>query len=270
LDTSLDKIPRNLRKYDSPAEAIVDFNCQIVAATSQLVCAYKLNKKYYRGWDREKALRETIRYINKHAPKVPVILDSKDGDICESTAEGAKSLYEYFGADAVTVNPYLGNDSIAPFLDNQAKGVFVLCRTSNPDAREFQDLKLANGDPLYLHIAKTVAGNWTSRLERRKTDAGYSCYGLVAGATYPQQIANIRRVAGDVLLLVPGIGTQSGEIKATVAAGLDSKGAGLIINSSRSIIYASSGRDFAESAANKAREIQQQIAYAKQSAIPNI
>ena len=180
---------------------------------------------------------ETLAYLRERHPDVPVILDAKRGDIGSTAEQYALEAFERYGADAVTVNPYLGGDSITPFTRYRDKGVVILCRTSNPGARDLQDLEVG-GEPLYAHLARKVAQEW---------NANGNCL-LVVGATWPEQLRRVRELVGDMPLLVPGVGAQGGEVRTLVGAGKTADGTGLIVNSSRGILYASSGPDFAQAA----------------------
>lgn len=237
LDTDIKKIPQHLQKSK---EGLFIFNKEIIDATYNLVCAYKPNSAFYEmlGEKGIGQLKKTCDYLKKKYPTIPIILDAKRGDI-GSTNEGyARFIFDYLKADAVTINPYLGQEAVQPFLDRKDKGIITLCRTSNPGAGEFQDLE-NRGKKLYEIIAKNIIKKWNKNK---------NCL-LVVGATYPQELVKIRKIVGDITLLVPGIGAQGGDVKKTISAGLNSKKSGLIINSSRGIIYAS-GKDFAK----KARE----------------
>jgi len=220
LDPEVERFPTHLR--DRP-DAILAFNRAIVDAT-------------------------TIRYIRERAPGVPVILDSKRGDIGSTAEKYAKEAFERYGADAVTINPYLGRDSAEPFLQYADKGVVILCRTSNAGAREFQDL-VVDGRKLYQIVAESVAREWNSR---------GNCL-LVVGATYPEELADIRARTGDMTFLVPGVGAQGGDVEKAVRSGRTAAGEGLVINSSRGIIYASSGEDFAMAARHATLELRDAI-----------
>lgn len=267
LDTDVrsPKFPQHI-KHALEETRMLDFNRRIVDATKDIVCAYKPNSAFYERLGRHgiRALAETIAYINEVAPHVPVILDFKRGDI-DNTNEGYVDFaFEYNGADAITVHPYLGPEAMRPFLAQKEKGVFVLCRTSNKGAGEYQDLEVKMTDerfsrlyqgqpadierfgvpptlPLYQYVAHTVAARSTG------WNANHNC-GVVVGATYPEQLAEVRRIVRDMPILIPGIGAQGGDLEATVKAGKDSRNRGMIINSSRGIIFASSGEDFAEAA----------------------
>lgn len=199
-------------------------------------------------------MKHTIEFINVHNPDIPVILDAKKNDIGNTAEKYAIEVFEKYGVDAVTANPYLGYDSVKPFLKHKDKGVIVLCRTSNPGARDFQDLLCCidlsgiTKMPLYQIVARKVV-EWNEN---------GNCL-LVMGATYPEELKIVRQIVGDMPFLVPGIGAQGGDIKAVVENGKDSKGAGLIINSSRGIIYASSGDDFAEVARRETIKLRDEI-----------
>lgn len=245
LDVDLEQFPAAL-KNKTPYEAIVEFNRSIIEATKDLVCAYKPNSAFYEayGLDGYRALKETIKLIPK---EIPVILDAKRGDIGNTAAMYAKAVYEEFGVDAVTVNPYLGEDSVQPFLAYEEKAVVLLVRTSNPSAKEFQDL-LVEGKPLYQKVVETALG-W-----ERKADLLF-----VVGATYPEEAQIVRDMALEIPFLVPGLGKQGGEVEAAVKNSIDAQGLGAIFNSSRGIIYASEGEDYAEAAKKACEELREQI-----------
>jgi orotidine-5'-phosphate decarboxylase len=213
-----------------------------------LACAYKPQIAHYAAVGAEDQLLETIRYIRQRAPGIQVILDSKRGDIGSTAEKYAREAFERYGADAVTINPYLGRDSAEPFLQYADKGVVVLCRTSNAGARELQDLDVG-GRKLYQLVAEKVAKEWNSR---------GNCL-LVVGATYPDELADIRRITGDMTFLVPGIGAQGGDIEKTVRNGRRADGRGLVINSSRGILYASQGEDFAAAARRATLELRDAV-----------
>lgn len=246
LDSDLEKIPEAIRKEDTRT-TIVAFNRRIVDVTSTIVCAYKLNPAFYeaRGDEGWSALRETIAYILEAAPEVPVVLDAKRGDVAHTNQSYAASAFGHLRADAVTVNPYLGHEPLEPFFAHKDKGVIVLCHTSNPGAKEIQDVPVDGGEQLYKFIARAAAEKWNKN--------GNCC--LLVGATYPEELAEVRAIVGDMPILVAGIGAQDGDLEKTVRGGLDSKKRGLILNASRSIIFASRGDDFAEAARKKAEEL---------------
>ena len=241
LDPEIERFPQSLRNN---TRAIFDFNRAIVDATADLVCAYKPQIAHYAAVGAEDQLQDTIRYIRERAPGVPIILDSKRGDIGSTAEKYAREAFERYSADAVTVNPYLGRDSVEPFLAYADKGVVILCRTSNAGARELQDLEVG-GRKLYQIVADKVANEWNSR---------GNCL-LVVGATYPAELADIRARTGAMTFLVPGIGAQGGDVEKAVQSGRRPDGRGLVINSSRGILYASSGEDFAAAARRATLEL---------------
>ena len=230
--------------------SILSFNRKIIDATKDVVCAYKPNTAFYEkyGIPGLSALYETIAYIHEVAPDVPVILDAKRADIGNTNADYAEAAFEYLRADAITVHPYLGAEALAPFLDRANKGIIVLCRTSNPGAGEFQDLPV-NGEPLYRFVAHRVSSEWNKN---------GNC-ALVVGATYPDELREVRGLVGDMPILIPGIGTQGGDLEKTVSAGKDSRGKGMIVNSSRGIIFASPGDDFADAARHETVKLHNSI-----------
>ena len=232
LDTDERKIPSFLKREE---DSVFRFNREIIDSTRDLVCAYKPNMGFYealgtKGWE---ALRKTCEYI---PPEIPLILDAKRGDIGNTAHMYARALYEVMKADAVTVSPYMGRDAVQPFLEYEEKCAFILCLTSNEGAKDFQ-LSLIDGKPLYEIVAEKVL-RWNER---------GNC-GLVVGATYPDQLKRIREIAPTLPFLIPGVGAQAGEIESTVKYGTDVNGELAVINSSRAIIYASAGQDFASAA----------------------
>lgn len=240
LDTDLAKVPRVASLSGlNDEEARLAFNKAIIDATADLVCAYKPNPAFYeaQGAAGIVTLERTVAYIYERAPRVPIILDAKRGDIGNTNDGYAASAFDHMKADAITVHPYLGKESLQSLLDRRDKGIIVLARTSNPGAGEFQD-QVVEGRPLYSYVAQRVAQEWNAN--------GNCC--LVAGGTYPAEIAEVRKAAPDLPFLIPGIGAQGGEVEATVVAAQDAKGQGMIINSSRGILFASSGDDYAEAA----------------------
>ncbi|APZ44467.1 orotidine-5'-phosphate decarboxylase [Acidihalobacter ferrooxydans] len=242
LDPDVTRFPQPLHNLDRK-QAILEFNKAIIDATHDLVCAYKPQIAYFAAESAEAQLAQTIAYINAHYPHIPVILDSKRGDIGSTAAMYAAEAFERYGADALTVNPYLGTDSVTPFTAHAERGVVLLCRTSNPGAADFQDLDVG-GMPLYQKVAQTVARHWNTH---------GNCM-LVVGATWPEQMAAIRKIAGDIPFLVPGVGAQGGDVEALVKAGQRPDGLGLVINSSRAVLYASQRDDFAAAARQVALE----------------
>jgi orotidine-5'-phosphate decarboxylase len=246
LDPEPKKFPDKFR--DAPG-GIFEFNKAIIDATRDLVCAYKPQFAHYAAHAAETQLEHTIDYIKATAPNAIVILDSKRGDIGSTAEQYAQEAFERYDADAVTVNPYLGRDSVEPFLKHAHKGVIILCRTSNPGAKDFQDLSVGPEKKLFQHVAETVAKEWNG--------AG-NCM-LVVGATYPEELADIRQRVGDLPFLVPGVGAQGGDVAKVMAAGKTAAGTGLVISSSRAILYASSGADFALAARKAATELRDSI-----------
>jgi orotidine-5'-phosphate decarboxylase len=246
LDPEPKKFPDRFR--DKPG-SIFEFNKAIVDATRDLVCAYKPQFAHYAAQGAEQQLELTIDYIKATSPNAIVILDSKRGDIGSTAEQYAQEAFERYGADAVTVNPYLGRDSVEPFLNHADRGVIILCRTSNPGARDFQDLHVGPGRKLFQHVAESVAKDWNS--------AG-NCM-LVVGATYPDELKDIRARVGDLPFLVPGVGAQGGDVAKVMAAGKTAAGTGLVISSSRAILYASGGEDFAEAARKAAQDLRDSI-----------
>jgi len=253
LDTKADKVPASLYpNVKDPEDRMHWFNDAIVGATKDFVCAYKINMAFYARYPR--ALRNTIQSIRSKAPGVPIILDGKRGDIDNTNLGYVDELFNFGGADAATFSPYLGEKANAPFLTQKDKGLFFLVKTSNDGADEFQNLPvIVEGEdypvPLYLHIADRLANHWGS----------HGNVGMVVGATYPEQLAEVRKIAPDTQILIPGIGAQGGDLEATVKVGLDPTGHGIIINSSRGIIYASSGEDFAEAAGKATKKLRDDI-----------
>ena len=232
LDPDLTKLPAHLK--NDPL-GIQKFCIDIVDATADTVCAFKPQIAYFAAVGAESQLQAVCDHIRTQYPHVVLILDAKRGDIGDTAALYAREAFERYQADAVTVNPYLGTDSLMPFLQTPGKGTIVLCRTSNSGSGEFQS-KMVNGTSLYKHVAIAAASTWR--------DIGDTA--LVMGATYPQELAEVRGIVGDMPFLVPGIGAQGGDIVSAVRAGRNDEGTGLIINSSRAVLYASSGEDFAQ------------------------
>ncbi len=234
------------------ADAVFTFCRAIVDATADLACAFKPQIAHFAALRAEDALERLIAHIHDAHPGVPVILDAKRGDIGSTAQRYVVEAFERYGADAVTLNPYLGRDSIQPFLDRADKGVILLCRTSNPGGADFQNLD-CGGLPLYQRVAGTIARDW---------NAHGNC-ALVTGATFPAELGQVRRIVGDMPLLVPGIGAQGGDVEAVLREGADSAGAGLMISSSRAILYASAEADFADAARAATQALRQQIQRAR-------
>jgi orotidine-5'-phosphate decarboxylase len=239
LDPDPDKLPADLAGTDP----LLDFGRRIVDATCEVTAAYKPQIAFYSALGAENALAATIAHIRVKAPHALVILDAKRGDIGNTATAYAREAFERYNADAVTVNPYMGEDAVQPFLARADRGAILLCRTSNPGAKDFQDLDVA-GLPLYRRVAERAAG-WNT----------HGNVMLVVGATYPQEMAQLRRAHPELTFLVPGIGAQGGDLEAILEAGLNAHGAGLLISASRSIIYAGGP----EAIRNAARELYTQI-----------
>ncbi|MEK7152557.1 MAG: orotidine-5'-phosphate decarboxylase [Patescibacteria group bacterium] len=247
LDPDSAKLPATLTGADN----LYQFNKAIIDATNDLVCAYKPNSAFYEAAGEQgiKQLQKTCAYIREHHPDIPILLDFKRADIGNTNAYYAQFAFDYLGVDAITINPYMGREANEPFLGYADKGIVVLCRTSNSGAGEFQDLEV-EGKKLYQIVAEHVAREWNDN---------QNCL-LVIGAPYPEELANIRSVVGeDMTFLVPGVGSQGGSLEPTLTAGLTQAGGGLIINSSREVIFASDGTDFAEVARQKAMALKEEI-----------
>jgi orotidine-5'-phosphate decarboxylase len=245
LDPDREKIPDHFRTLKAP---LFEFNRVIIEATSDLVCAYKPQMAFYAASGLERDLEQTIAYIHDKHPGIPVILDAKRGDVGSTAEMYAREVFDRYGADAVTVNPYLGGDTLAPFLERIDKGVIILCRTSNPGATDIQDLEV-KGEKLYRIVARKAAWEWNRNGNVL----------LVVGATYPQDLGEIRSLVGNMPFLVPGIGAQGGDIERAVINGKTPDGTGMIINSSRGIIYAGRGEDFAQAARAAALQLKNEI-----------
>lgn len=245
LDPDFNKLPECVKGGKNP---LFDFNKAIIDATKDYVCAYKPQAAYYAGQDRDEDLQMTMDYLAETAPEIPVILDVKRGDIGSTAEMYAKEAFERYHADAVTVNPYMGFDTLKPFLDHADKGVIILCRTSNPNSGDLQNL-VTDGYMLYEHVAMLVRDRWNYN----KNAA------LVIGATYPEELKKIRTLCPELPFLVPGVGAQGGDVQKVIANGATADKTGLIINSSRGIIYASKGEDFAEKAGAAAKELRDLI-----------
>jgi orotidine-5'-phosphate decarboxylase len=230
------------------AARIFDFCAAIVDATRGLACAFKPQIAYFAAQRAEDQLERLIAHIHRVAPGVPVILDAKRGDIGATAEQYAREAFERYRADALTLSPFMGFDSIEPYLRHADKGLILLCRTSNPGGSDLQAQALAGGGLLYEHIARLAAGPWNTGGQ----------LGLVVGATYPEEIARVRALAPTLPLLIPGIGAQGGDAEATVRAGWR-EGGPIIVSSSRAILYASAGADFAAAAAGVAEATRRQL-----------
>jgi orotidine-5'-phosphate decarboxylase len=236
LDPDIAKFPAQFR---SQPDAIFAFCKAIADATADTACAFKPQIAYFAALRAEDQLEELCRYLRSTYPQIPIVLDAKRGDIGATAEQYAREAFERYQADAVTLSPYMGFDSVAPYLEWKDRAVILLCRTSNPGGSDLQFLNV-DGRPLYQHVARMVAEKW---------NANGQC-GLVVGATFPDELAQVRRIVGDMPLLVPGVGAQGGDVQATVKAGISSAGTGMMINSSRAILYAQpqAGEDFAAAA----------------------
>ena len=243
LDPDLDKLPASARNQANP---ILYFNRQIIDATADLVCAYKPNFAFFgslgeAGWP-------TLKATLEHIPaSIPVILDAKVGDIGSTAEHYARMFLDDLGADALTVNPYMGRDAVEPFLQRRDKGIFLLCLTSNKGADDFEKQNLKDG-PLYQRVARKAL-EWSP--------AG-NC-GLVVGATQPEAIQGIRNLVPDRPLLIPGVGAQGGDLEAAVSSGQDACGGGVLINASRTVLYAADNADFAAAARQVADQLRREI-----------
>lgn len=248
LDPDVTKFPAHLKQGP---DTVFEFCRNIVDATADLVCAFKPQIAYFAALRAEDQLEALCQHIRAKHPQIPIVLDAKRGDIGSTAEQYAREAFERYQAHAVTVNPYMGQDSVAPYLEWQDRGVIVLCRTSNPGGSDLQFLEVA-GRPLYQHVAQLVADKW---------NLNGQC-GLVVGATFPQEIAAVRGLVGDMPLLIPGIGAQGGDVAATVRAGRNQHGGGMVINSSRAILYAGTSRpdnDYIAAARNAAKHTQSEI-----------
>lgn len=258
------KVSGNTRK-EQITKSLLQFNKEIIDSTSDLVCCYKLQFAFYaaEGEGGIDGLKQTINYIHTSYPSIPVILDAKRADIGSTAEKYAVELFDVFNADAATLSPLFGRESCEPFLKLKEKGLFFLCHTSNPGAAEFQDLMVTQGIesetagtktskklmPLYQYIAAKIDREWNEN---------GNC-ALIVGATYPEQLSAVRSLVGDLTILVPGLGKQEGDAKAAILAGKDSQGCGMIVSSSRGIIYASENSDFAVAARRSAIEFRDLI-----------
>ena len=245
LDPEMEKIPQHLKKLKYP---FFEFNKEIVDATYDLVCAYKPNIAFYEslGLKGLEQLKMTAHYLRKKYPEIPIVVDAKRGDIGNTMNHYAKSIFEYWKFDAVTVHPFLGLDSLKPFFQYKDKLIIILVKFSNPDSKMFMDLKTGK-DKFYLNVAKTIA-KWP-----------YDNIGIMAGATYPQELQQLRNIFPDNIFLSPGLGAQGGDVNQAVGAGVDSRGKGIMFNASRAVIYASKGKDFNKIARDEAIKLKNEI-----------
>ncbi len=243
LDPDIRRLPAGL---SNDAKGVYTFCAAIIEATADLVCVFKPNIAFFEALG--VAGIETLQRIMKSPHTVPFLVDAKRGDIGSTAEAYAQAIFEVLGADAVTLSPYLGGDSLEPFLRYADRGCFVLCKTSNPGSADVQDLDVG-GEPLYMHIARHAVRHWNNNQN----------LGLVVGATHPAALAQVRSVCPGIPLLIPGIGVQGGDLEASVRAAADTHGTGMLINASRSILYASSGADYAEAARNEALRLRDAI-----------
>jgi len=246
LDPDLERLPAALSQKP---DALWEFCRSIVDATAPYVCGFKPQIAYFASIGAEPVLQAVCDYIRQQYPDLVLVLDAKRGDIGSTAEHYAREAFDRYQADAVTINPYMGMDSATPYLERQDKGVIVLCRTSNVGGADLQALDV-KGRPLYLHVADMVANKWNQ----------YGQCGLVVGATFAQELHAVRQCVGDDLpLLVPGIGAQGGDIEQTCHAGCDGAGTGMMINSSRAILYAGSGDDWVDQCTQAAKETRDAI-----------
>jgi orotidine-5'-phosphate decarboxylase len=255
LDIDFDRLPAAAHRNGkdgklSRSESMYEFGCRIVDATCDIVAAYKPNSAFFEahGWRGMEVLERLVAYVNERDPQIPVILDAKRGDIGITSEAYAKAAFDVVGADAVTVSPYLGRDALQPFLDRKDKGVFVLCRTPNPDAGEFQDIRIGE-DQLYLRVAQRVSTHW---------NGGRNC-GLVMGATVPSELRYTRVVAPSIPILVDGVGARGGNLDTAVHGARDRKGRGFLVCSSREVLYASPHDDYAQVARDAVSRLRRNI-----------
>lgn len=247
LDPDMAKLPA---QFQHDPDGIFKFCTGIIDATADLACSFKPQIAYFAALGAERQLENICSYVRANYPQIPLILDAKRGDIGATARQYAREAYDRYGADAVTVNPYMGSDSVEPYMEWTDRGVIILCRTSNAGGSDLQFLKV-DGEPLYQRVAHLVAEKW---------NANGQC-ALVVGATFPEELAQVRAIVGDMPLLVPGIGAQGGDIAATVSSGKTANGMGMMINSSRAIIYAAQqpGEDYAAAARRVALETRDAI-----------
>ena len=245
LDPDPTRFPAHLRDRD---DAIFAFCAAIADATAAYACAFKPQVAYFASARAEDQLESLVAHLRRQHPQVPVVLDAKRGDIGATAEHYAREAFERYGADAVTLSPFMGRDSIEPFTAYADRGIFVLCRTSNPGGDDLQMLEVA-GERLYERVARLAAQTWNRGGQ----------LGLVVGATYPAELARVRAIVGELPLLVPGIGAQGGDVQASVVAGQTGDGTGMLVNSSRAILYAGAGEDFAQAAAAAAQRTRDEI-----------
>ncbi len=246
LDPDFSRLPISVTMNVSPEEAVFNFNKAIIDATHDLVLGYKAQNAFYEalGEAGHRALKRTSDYLKTTYPDLVTMLDAKRADIANSNAGYVTSAFEELGYDAITIHPYLGKEAVQPFLDCADRGIFVLVRTSNPGAAEFQDL-IVDGEPLYMRVAKNVAATWNEN---------GNC-GVVVGATYPNELSDVRNAVGEMPILIPGVGAQGGDARKAYTLGKNSRGEGVIISVARSVIFASADDNFADAARNATRVV---------------
>lgn len=253
FDPVLNKIPSTLKAKEYP---FFEFNKAIIDATHDLVCVYKFNSAFYEA-EGDRGIRElkmSIEYIKNNYSEIPIILDAKRGDIGNSNEAYVKYAFDYLGVDSLTVMPYMGIESLAPFFSRPGRGIIIGCHSSNVGAKEFQELPI-DGTPLYHIVATEIMKQFGDNPD---------CM-IFMGATFPEQLSSIRQIVGDMTILSPGVGAQEGVLEKTVKAGINSKNKGIMINSSRGIIFASSGDDFAEKARSETEKLRDTINKGKKS-----
>ncbi|EPY14972.1 orotidine 5'-phosphate decarboxylase [Angomonas deanei] len=247
LQIGLDPNPKNFPyELKDKKNSILKFCIEIVDATAQYACSFKPQIAYFSALRAEEQLEELCSYIKNKYPFLPIVLDAKRGDIGTTAEQYAIEAFERYNADAVTINPFLGLDSILPYMEWKDRGIIILCKTSNPGGSDLQFLELKNGMMLYEYIAEIVSTKWNTNNQ----------FGLVVGATYPKELSIVRKIVGERMpILIPGIGFQGGDIKNTVLSGINKINRGVMINSSRSILYSSKDDNWREAASDSAKSI---------------
>lgn len=246
LDPVIEKLPKG---FSADANGVAEFIIEIINATSDFAASFKPNLPFYLnlGDDGPRVLKRIREAIPAH---IPMVLDCKVNDLGETAKAWVETGFDFIQADAMVVSPYMGEDALAPYFGRAGKGAIVLVKTSNPGSGDLQDLQLENGRPLYMHVAERC----------REWDGQYpSDIGMVVGATYPEQLQAVRELCPDQVILLPGLGAQGGDVAASVRAGVDKNGGALMCSSSRGILYASSGNDFAEAARSSAQQLRDEI-----------
>lgn len=246
LDPVMEKLPAGI---PATADGVADFCIEIVRATQDVASCFKPNLPFYLSLG-EYGLRALRRVREAIPASIPMVLDCKVNDLGDTAQAWARMAFDYLEVDAVVVAPYMGEDALAPYFERDGKGVIVLVKTSNPGSGDLQDLQLASGQPLYLHVAERC---------REWEDAYPADIGMVVGATYPEQLAGVREICPDQVILLPGLGAQGGDVASSVKAGMNASGGSLLCSSSRGILYASNGTDFAEAAREQAQLLRDEI-----------